>query len=78
MIAIKDMETYQVTPSVNGQGTFFFTDCGNRMYSVNNWETYHGYICPKCGKVLYIRGSKEANEYWSRKLSKKGVRHGSN
>jgi hypothetical protein len=70
MVAIKDIETYQTTPSVDGQGTFFFTDCGNRMYSVrNDLETYHGCICPKCGKTLYIRGSKEANEYWDRKLA---------
>lgn len=64
------METYQATPSVSGQGTFFFTDCGNRMYSVKNDWAYHGCICPKCGKTLYIRGSKEANEYWDRKLAK--------
>ena len=63
------METYQATPSVNGQGTFFFTDCGNRMYSIrNDYETYHGCICPKCGKTLYIRGSKEAKEYWDRNM----------
>ena len=57
------METYQAVPSQNGKGTFYFTDCGNRMYSVKDDMAYHGNKCPLCGKVLYIRGSKEANEY---------------
>lgn len=59
-------ETYRTTPSVNGKGTFFFTDCGNRMYSVNDAMAYHGRLCPKCfynGKhvTLYMRGTDEAN-----------------
>ena len=63
------IETYQTTPEKNGKGTFFFTDCGNRMYHISNDPMkYHGYLCPKCfmqGKqvTLYIRGSKEAEEY---------------
>lgn len=68
-----EIETYRIIPEKNGHGTFFFTDCGNRMYSVNGKMAYHGVLCPKCfshGKqvILYIRGSKEANEYWSKKL----------
>lgn len=64
--------TYQYTPEVYGRGTFFFTDCEHEMYSVKNKMAYHGYLCPGClykGKqvTLYIRGSKEANEYWKTK-----------
>lgn len=63
------IETYQATNEKHGNGTFFFTDCGNRMYSVqNDYEAYHGCICPKCGKTLYMRGTKEANEYWRLRL----------
>lgn len=70
-----EIETYQVTEEKNGNGTFFFTDCGNRMYSTKGEMAYHGKLCPKCflkGKqvTLYIRGSKEANEYWDKKLGK--------
>lgn len=44
------------------------------MYSIDDEMPYHGKLCPKCfqkGKqvALYIRGSKEANEYWEKKLS---------
>lgn len=59
-------ETYQATPEKHGEGTFFFTDCGNTMYSVrNDYMAYHGCYCPKCmsqGKqvLLYMRGTKEA------------------
>lgn len=60
-------ETYRYSPEKNGKGTFFYTDCGNVMYSVNDHITYHGKLCPKCfwqGKLvtLYIRGSEEAKE----------------
>ena len=34
--------TYQTTPSKNGKGTFYFTDCGHQMYSVIGPEAYHG------------------------------------
>lgn len=68
-----DIETYQITREKNGNGTFFFTDCGNQMYSIKDEMAYHGVLCPKClmqGKLvtLYIRGSKESNEYWYKKL----------
>lgn len=61
-----DIATYQVLPEENGNGTFFFTDCGHKMYSVRDEMAYHGCLCPVClyrGKqvTLYIRGSKEAN-----------------
>lgn len=71
------IETYQTTPEKNGKGTFFFTDCGNRMYYIGNDPMkYHGCLCPACfykGKqvTLYIRGSKEANEYWDKKLRRR-------
>lgn len=62
------IETYQVTPAANDEnnGTYYFTDCGNRMYSVKGNMAYHGKICPKCGKTLYIRGSKEAFEFFDK------------
>ena len=70
-----EIETYRVTPEANGNGTFFFTDCGHKMYSVRDEMAYHGCLCPACfyrGKqvTLYIRGSKEANEYLDKKLNK--------
>lgn len=70
-----EIETYQTTPESNGNGTYFFTDCGNRMYSVRDEMAYHGCLCPAClvkgiQRTLYIRGSKEANEYWDKKLNK--------
>ena len=72
-----EMETYQATPEKHGNGTYFFTDCGNRMYSVKDDMAYHGCLCPSClskgiQRTLYIRGSKEANEYWDKKLNRKG------
>lgn len=44
------------------------------MYSNRDEMAYHGCLCLKCfmkGKyvTLYIRGSKEANEYWKKKLA---------
>ena len=73
-----NIDTYQTTPEIHGNGTFFFTDCGHRMYSaVKDEMAYHGCLCPGClskGKQssLYIRGSKEANEYWDERI-KKGI-----
>ena len=60
-------ETYRVTPEIHGNGTYFFTDCGHRMYSIRDKMAYHGCLCPACflkGKrvTLYIRGSEEANK----------------
>lgn len=57
--------TYHTTPEAHGNGTFFFTSCGHKMYSVRNDMAYHGCLCPGClfkGKytTLYIAGSKEA------------------
>lgn len=71
-----EIATYQVVPEKHGKGTFFFTDCGHKMYSVKNEMAYHGCFCPACfnnniKRVLYIRGSKEANKYWDEKLGKK-------
>ena len=70
-----NIATYQTTPEVHNRGTFFFTDCGHEMYSIRGDTTYHGCLCPGCfskGKetVLYMRGSKEANEYCNKKLTK--------
>ena len=61
-----DAETYRCTPELHGNGMFYFTDCGNVMYYVDNDPMrWHGRSCPKCfmkGKIvtLYIRGSEEA------------------
>ena len=68
-----EVATYRVAPEKNGNGTFFYTDCGHQMFSIKDEMAYHGYLCPACfwkGKyvTLYIRGSKEANEYWDKKL----------
>ena len=51
-----------------------FSDCGHWMFSIRDQMAYHGCLCHGClcdGKytTLYIRGSKEANEY----VSKKGI-----
>lgn len=69
-----EIATYQTTPEVHGNGTFFFTDCGHKMYSIRNEMAYHGCLCPGCfnkgvQRILYIRGSKEANEYWNKRLN---------
>lgn len=74
-MSFTEIETYRTTPEKNGNGTYFFTDCGNRMYSVRDEMAYHGCLCPACfwkgiRRTLYIRGSKEANEYWDKKLNK--------
>ena len=68
-----EIATYQTTPEKHGNGTYFFTDCGHSMYSAKDEMAYHGCICPGCRykgieTKLYIRGSKEANEYWDKKL----------
>ena len=71
-----NIATYQVTPEKHGNGTFFFTDCGHNMYSVRDDMAYHRCLCPACFSkgvqtILYIRDSKEANEYWDNKLKKR-------
>ena len=71
-----NIATYQETPEKHGNGTFFFTDCGHSMYSVKNDMAYHECLCPGCSSkgiqtILYIRGSKESNEYWDNKLKKR-------
>ena len=70
-----EIATYQTTPEKHGNGTFYFTDCGHRMYSVKGVTAYHGCLCPACLnkgilRTLYIRGSKEANAYWDEELKK--------
>lgn len=72
-----NIATYQTTPEIKGRGMYFFTDCGHRMYSVKDEMAYHGYLCPGClykgvQTTLYMRGSKEANEYWDNKI-KEGI-----
>ena len=71
-----NIATYQTTPEVNGNGIFFFTDCGHRMFSIRGKNAYHGCLCPAClwkgiQTTLYIRGSEEANKYWDEKLKKR-------
>lgn len=68
-------ETYRYIEAVNGNGMFFYTDCGNQMYSVDvNPMKYHGFLCPKClmmGKMttLFLRGTNEAIEVLNRRTS---------
>lgn len=43
------------------------------MYSIRDNSSYYGCLCPGClwgwiQTTLYIRGFKEANEYWNDKL----------
>lgn len=69
-----EIATYQTTEEKNRNGTYFFTDCGHKMYSIKDKMAYHGCLCPSCmyngiQRTLYIRGSKEANEYWYKKLN---------
>lgn len=62
-------ETYQTTPSKYGPGTFYFTDCGNRMYSIRDMYAYDKKKCPQCGKTLLLRGTTEGIEYTNWKLN---------
>ena len=76
LISNMNIATYQTTPEKHGNGYFFFTDCGHNMYSVRDDMAYHGCLCPAClskgiQTILYIRGSKESNEYWNNKLKKR-------
>ncbi len=69
-----EYELYSATPEKHGHGTFFYTECGNVMYSVNDDMAYHGKLCPRCflkGKMvtLYIRGSEEAKRVIDRRMS---------
>ena len=69
-----EIATYQATPEKHGNGTFFFTDCGHRMFSIKDDMAYHRCLCSAClyngiQRTLYIRGSKEANEYWDKRLN---------
>ena len=69
-----EVGTYRVLPEANGNGTYFFTDCGHKMYSIKSETAYHGCLCPGCmyhgvQRTLYIRGSDEANNYWDDKLN---------
>jgi hypothetical protein len=75
-----EMATYRITSEKNGNGTYFFTDCGHWMFSIKDRMAYHGCLCPGylyIGKsiTLYIRGSKEVNEYISEAGVPKFQRH---
>ena len=59
----KEFETYRVSPSTGKEGgTFYFTDCGNRMYSLRGEMAYHRKICPKCGRILFMRGVEDGTD----------------
>ena len=58
---------YDTSPEINGNGTFFFTECGHKMYSVKDDMAYHGCLCPGCltkGKqtILYKNRIKRSND----------------
>lgn len=63
-------ETYRTTQSKDGKGTFYYTDCGNRMYSINDEFSYDKKLCPKCGKILLLRGTSYAIDYMNWKNGK--------
>ena len=69
-------ETYQYVESTDGKSTFYYTDCGNRMFYIDKDPMkYHGCLCPKCfmeGKqvTLYLRGTPEANKIWDERLQR--------
>lgn len=63
----KQIKGYIARPSKGG-GTFFFTDCGHRMYSVKQETAYHGCLCPAClmnnvYTILYQHGSDQMQAY---------------
>ena len=71
---VMEFATYQIIPEQNGNGTYFFTDCGHWMFSIRDQMAYHGCLCPGClyngqSTTLYIRGSEEANKH----ISKTGI-----
>lgn len=71
-------DTYQTTTSKDSVGTFYFTDCGHKIYSRKGPEAYHGKLCPRClckgvRTTLYIRGSEEANKIMDERLKKGGL-----
>lgn len=62
-----EIATYQATPEKHGNGTFFFTDCGYRMYSVKDEMAYHGCYCPACLNkgvyrvLIFVAAKKQMN-----------------
>ena len=62
----KEFETYRACPESNGKGMFFYTKCGNRIYTVTKDPMrLHGRLCPKCFMknkyvTLYLQGTAEA------------------
>ena len=65
--------TYQTTPSKDGKGVFYLSDCGHVMYSRQGPKAYHGKLCPGCMRkhistTLYIRGSEEANRIMDERI----------
>lgn len=68
--------TYATSSEKNGHGTFYFTDCGHRLFDISRGpEAYHGYLCPGClckgiQTTLYMRGSEEAKKILNERMSK--------
>lgn len=64
---VTEMAVYDTSPEINGNGTFFFTECRHKMYSVKDDMAYHGCLCPGCltkGKqtILYKNRIKRSND----------------
>ena len=69
-----EIATYQTTPEENGNGTYFFTDCGHWMFSIRNHIEYHGHLYNEKQTTLYILGSKEENEHLKKTRNVKHTR----
>ena len=50
-----EIGTYQTIPEKRGHGTFYFTSCGHKMYSVRDKMAYNGCLCPACFQNGIIR-----------------------
>ena len=57
---MNNAETYQYVESTDGKSTFYFTDCGNRMFYIDKDPMkYHGCLCPKCYTYSYYYHNRE-------------------
>lgn len=56
-------EWYLPCPEKFDRGMIFYTECGNRIYSIRKDEMlYEGKICPKCSAVLHLKSYTKMEE----------------